>query len=60
MRHWYSSWPPYVSVAEKKRRAERHSRALKRAGWKLRPVVVSGRKIAKTFWGQAWCRNLES
>ena len=23
------------------------------------PVVVEGRAIAKTFWGQAWCDNLE-
>jgi uncharacterized Zn finger protein len=26
----------------------------------LAPVVVSGRTIAHTFWGAAWCRNLES
>jgi uncharacterized Zn finger protein len=23
------------------------------------PVVIDGRTIAKTFWGKAWCKNLE-
>ena len=23
------------------------------------PVIVTGRKIAKSWWGQAWCQNLE-
>ncbi len=23
------------------------------------PVIVEGRTIAKTFWGKAWCENLE-
>src|SRR6185295_210792 len=23
------------------------------------PVVIDGRKIARTFWGEAWCDNLE-
>ncbi len=24
-----------------------------------KPVIVSGRKIAKSWWGMAWCQNLE-
>lgn len=28
-------------------------------GQLLEPVVISGRTIAKSWWGQAWCRNLE-
>lgn len=24
------------------------------------PVVIQGQKIATTFWGQSWCKNLES
>jgi uncharacterized Zn finger protein len=26
----------------------------------ISPVSVDGRTIAKTFWGKAWCENLES
>ena len=25
----------------------------------MRPVVISGRKIARSWWGNAWCENLE-
>ena len=28
-------------------------------GKALEPVVITGRKIAKSWWGEAWCRNLE-
>lgn len=28
-------------------------------GKTMEPVVISGRKIAKSWWGEAWCRNLE-
>jgi uncharacterized Zn finger protein len=33
---------------------------MKKRGRKVAPVEVSGRKITTTFWGDAWCRNLES
>ena len=26
----------------------------------MQPIVIDGRVIAKTFWGKAWCENLES
>ncbi len=31
----------------------------KEKGNKLEPVVISGRTIAKSWWGKAWCDNLE-
>lgn len=31
----------------------------KEKGNKLEPVVISGRAIAKSWWGKAWCDNLE-
>jgi uncharacterized Zn finger protein len=52
-------FPPYVSAAERRRRAERAARALGKAGRTLAPVRVEGRDIARTFWGRAWCENLE-
>lgn len=52
------------SVLEQRRRAAREgNRLAKRAGKRgrvLSPVAVAGRKIASSFWGKAWCDNLES
>lgn len=53
------AWQPYVSVAEKRRRAEREVAKLKKRGHAITPVQVEGRKIARSFWGQSWCTNLE-
>ena len=52
-------WRPYVSVAERRRQAEREMQKLKKKGHPVSPVVIEGRAIAKTFWGKAWCDNLE-
>ncbi|EKD73351.1 MAG: hypothetical protein ACD_45C00350G0002 [uncultured bacterium] len=51
---------PYVSVAKRRERAERKVKTLKKNGQILKPVIINGRTIAKTFWGKAWCDNLES
>src|SRR5258705_13347819 len=56
---YYFAWRPYVSVAEKRRRAEREVAKLKKRGEGIAPVRIEGRKIAKSFWGQSWCDNLE-
>jgi uncharacterized Zn finger protein len=50
---------PYVSVAERRRKAEREMQKLEKQGHPVSPVVVEGRTIARTFWGKAWCDNLE-
>jgi len=50
---------PYVSVAERRRRAAREMDKLRKKGHPVSPVVLSGRTIASTFWGKAWCDNLE-
>jgi uncharacterized Zn finger protein len=55
----YYEWRPYVSVAERRRKAEREIQKLKKKGHPVRPVAIEGRTIAKTFWGKAWCDNLE-
>jgi len=56
---YYFSWRPYVSVAEKRRHAERALAKLKKKGRAVAPVRIEGRTIARSFWGQAWCTNLE-
>jgi uncharacterized Zn finger protein len=34
--------------------------ALRKKGVSVQPVEIQGRKIARTFWGEAWCEHLES
>ena len=55
-----SYWAPYVPVAERRRKAVQTARSLEKSGRKLAPVVIPGRTIARTFWGKAWCDNLEA
>ena len=52
-------WKPYVSVAERRRNALKKMESLRKRGHSVSPVVIEGRTIAKTFWGKAWCDNLE-
>ena len=54
------AWPPYVKVADRKKQAARTITKMNKNGKKLSPVQIEGRKIAKTFWGKAWCDHLES
>ncbi len=54
-------WRPYVPVAERRANAAREMAKLtKKTGQAASPVVLDGRKIASTFWGKAWCDNLEA
>ena len=55
----YYDWKPYVSVGMRRRQAARELASLAKKGQKISPVVIDGRKIARTFWGKAWCDNLE-
>ena len=55
----YGQWPPYVSVAERRAKAEKAAAKAKKAGAALTPIAPFRGAIAKTFWGQAWCDNLE-
>jgi uncharacterized Zn finger protein len=56
---YYFSWRTYVPVAERRRQAARKLAKLKKNGQSTAPVRIEGRMIAKSFWGQAWCANLE-
>lgn len=51
---------PYVSVAEKKAKAERQIAKLRKKNPNLAPVVIQGRTLAASWWGKSWNRNLES
>ena len=58
MAYW-QQWRPYVPVAKRRAQAAREVARRMKKGRKASPVVVEGRTIAKTFWGEAWCGNLE-
>lgn len=60
MARYDRGWAPYVPVAERRRRAERMAARLRKKGQVLAPVTVTGRTITATFWGKAWCNNLEA
>jgi uncharacterized Zn finger protein len=61
MMSWnYYGFRPYVSVAERRRKAAKEMAKLAKKGKAIRPVQIEGRTIARTFWGKAWCDNLES
>jgi uncharacterized Zn finger protein len=55
----FYEWRPYVSVHARRQKAEREMERLRKKGHPVSPVVLEGRTIARTFWGQSWCRNLE-
>ncbi|HVS08594.1 MAG TPA: hypothetical protein VMS76_01875 [Planctomycetota bacterium] len=52
-------WEPYVPVARRRRQAAREMKKLAKKGHRAAPVMIEGRTIAHTFWGKAWCDNLE-
>lgn len=56
-----SSWGfhSYVPVAKRRVQAAREVEKLKKKGRVVAPVLIEGRKIARSFWGEAWCDNLE-
>ena len=49
----------YVPVAERRAKAAKEVAKLRKQGRAVSPVVIEGRKIATSFWGKAWCDNLE-
>jgi uncharacterized Zn finger protein len=56
---WHS-FRPYVSVAERRRNAMKEIEKRRKKGLAVCPITLTGRTIATTFWGKAWCENLES
>ncbi len=55
----YYGWRPYVSAGQRRKKAATAAARLTKGGRVVSPVRVDGRKIATTFWGKAWCENLE-
>ncbi len=57
----YGGFAPYVPVATRQANAAKHAQKLaKKEGRELAPVKITGRGMATTYWGKAWCDNLEA
>lgn len=56
----WGRWAPYVTVAERKRKAAKKVAQLCKQGKIVDPITIEGRTITRTYWGSSWCKNLES
>jgi uncharacterized Zn finger protein len=59
---YYYGFRPYVPVAQRRAQAAAHALKLaKKEKRTLAPIEKTGRRtIADSFWGKAWCDNLEA
>lgn len=55
----YGKWAPYVPVAKRRGQALKEMSKLAKTGKNVQPVHIAGREISKTFWGKAWCTQME-
>jgi uncharacterized Zn finger protein len=56
---YYDGFRPYVPVAQRRAQAAKEVARRIKKGEKIFPIVIEGRTITSTFWGKAWCENLE-
>jgi uncharacterized Zn finger protein len=56
---WYQ-FKPYVPVAQRRAQAAKEVAKRVKKGQAVSPVTIEGKAIVSTFWGKAWCTNLES
>lgn len=61
MRKYWDDNQVYNQPSESllKKNASESIKIQHRKGKEMHPVIVSGRKITKSWWGNAWCENLE-
>src|ERR1700682_4030522 len=57
---WRYGYKPYVPVPSRRAQAAKEVAKRVKKGQVVSPVVIEGRAIVSTFWGKAWCTNLES
>jgi hypothetical protein len=56
----FYEYPAYVPVAERKKKAQEKVAKLKKKDPTIAAIIIEGKKLANTWWGQAWNHNLES
>ena len=59
-KYWTASMQySQLSVEELQRKAQESVKNAKNKGKEMHPIIVEGRQIAKSWWGMAWCKNIE-
>ena len=58
-RYWDDGYYSQPTTSELKRKSEASRKSAEKKGKALKPVVIQGRGIANSWWGRAWCANLE-
>ncbi|MFZ3102155.1 MAG: SWIM zinc finger family protein [Desulfitobacteriaceae bacterium] len=53
-------FPEYVPVAEKRKQAQKSIEKLKKKNADISPIIITGTKLTRTWWGKSWNDNLES
>lgn len=61
MSRYWNDIPEYTQpdAGTLKRKAKESAKRETSKGKRIEPVTVSGRTLVKSWWGQAWCDNLE-
>ena len=57
--YWETTYYPQPTETQLKHNAAQTVRKASAKGKQFCPVVLTGRTIAKSCWGKAWCENLE-
>ncbi len=55
----YWGYPKYVSVGQKMAKAEKKLKQLRKKMPDIRPVILTGSSLARTWWAKSWNDNLE-
>lgn len=59
-KYWTASMQySQMSVEELQKKAQASVNNAKNKGKEMHPIIVDGRQIAKSWWGMAWCKNIE-
>ena len=56
---FYDDYPRYETVGERRQRAQRQIAKLQKKNPHLAPVLLPDKRLAATWWGKAWNKNLE-
>ena len=56
---WGYGYSEYKSVAEQRAKAQKQLAKLRKKDPGIQPVVIEGRKITTTWWGNSWCENFK-
>lgn len=53
-------WGKYVSMDQRRKAAAKLAASAAKKGQVWSPITLTGHKLCETFWGQAWCKHLDS